>query len=61
MGRNEGSLVFLVGNDLGKFSLNVLGVTRLTSQAGKGGTSLLDVAALHKVPRRVGEEDETAS
>lgn len=59
--RNDGTLVFLVGNDLGKLSLDILALARLATEAGKGIASLLNTAALDEVTWRVWQKHETAS
>ena len=63
--RNDGALVLLVGNDLGKLRLDVLAVLGLASQLGESGLGLGDVLALDVVPGRFRKacnttaEDET--
>jgi hypothetical protein len=58
-GRDDGALVFLVGNDLGKLSLDVLAVGGLTTQLGERGASLFDATALDEVSRGVGKACDT--
>ena len=60
-GRNESALVFLVGDNLGKLRLDVLGVRRLATDFGKSGAGFLDVTALNKVTRGVGQEQKTGT
>lgn len=65
--RDDGTLVLLVGNDLGKLSLDVLAVLRLATKLGKRGLGLGDSLALDVVSGRLGKacntttEDETPS
>ena len=56
---NQLTLVFLIGNDLGKLDLDVLGFLGLTAQARKRVGGLGEVALLDVVTRRVGEEKQT--
>jgi hypothetical protein len=60
-GGNHGTLVFLVGNDLGKLGLDVVRIARLATESGQCIASSLDVTTLDKVTRRVGKEEETTS
>lgn len=50
-GGDHGTLVLLVGNNLGKLSLDVVRVARLTTESGQGIASSLDVTALDEVTR----------
>merc|ERR1711967_111254 len=49
--RDERTLVLLVGNNLGKFSFDVLRILRLTTDAGESLARLLDPATLDVVSR----------
>merc|ERR1712111_187785 len=49
--RDERMLVLLVGNNLGKFSFDVLRILRLTTDAGESLARLLDPATLDVVSR----------
>lgn len=60
-GGDHGTLVLLVGNDLGKLGLNVVGVTGLATQSSQSAASSLNVTTLDEVARRVGEEEETTT
>lgn len=58
---NELSLVFVVGDNLGEFLGDVVGVGGLTSDPGEGGSSFVDSALLDEPSRRLGEEEESSS
>jgi len=60
-GGDDGALVFLVGDDLGKLSLDVLAVLGLATQSGERLASLLDTAALDEVSRGVRKASDTAT
>ena len=49
----------MVGDDLSKLVLNVLRVKRLTTDATKSGSGLVQLALLHVVTRRLGQESKT--
>jgi hypothetical protein len=53
------ALILLVGNDLGKFDLDVLRLARLATKATESIGGSLDVASLDKVTGRVGQEEKT--
>jgi hypothetical protein len=59
--RNNGHLILVVGNDLSKLVLDVLGVKRLTTDATKGRSSLVELALLDPVTGRFGEKSKTDS
>lgn len=58
-GRDEAALVLLVGDDLSKLGLDVLGVGGLSTKTAEGKTSLLNGTTLDEETRGVGEEEET--
>jgi len=58
-GWNQGALVLLVGNNLGKLGLDVLRVGWLTTQAAKSITSLLNATTLDEVTWGVWKEEKT--
>mgnify|MGYP006953142671 CR=1 FL=1 len=60
-GRDHGTLVLLVGDDLGKLSLDVVRVAGLATESGQCVAGSLDVTTLDEVTRRVGEEEETTT
>lgn len=60
-GGDEGTLVLLVGDNLGDFRLDVLGALRLATEASNGLDSLLNLALLDEVTRGLGEEEKTAT
>jgi hypothetical protein len=60
-GGDHGTLVLLVGDDLGKLSLNVVRVTGLATESGQGVAGSLNVTTLDEVARRIGEEEETTT
>lgn len=60
-GRNSGSLDFSVGDNFGEFDLDEFRVSGLTTETDKGVASLLELALLDEVTRRVGKEEETGS
>jgi hypothetical protein len=53
-GRHELSLVFVVGDDLGEFLGNVVGVGGLTSNPSESSGSLIDSALLDEPTGRLG-------
>lgn len=58
---NELSLVFVVGDDLGEFLGDVVGIGGLTSNPGKSSGSFVDSTLLDEPSRRLGEEKESSS
>jgi hypothetical protein len=60
-GGDDGALVFLVGNNLGKLGLDVLAVGGLTTESGERGAGLFDATALDEVSRGVGKACNTDS
>lgn len=60
-GGDQGTLVLLVGDNLSKLVLDVVGVLRLASDTGQGVDGLLDLALLDEVTGRVGEEHQTTT
>ena len=58
---NKLSLVFLVGDDLGELSLNVLRLGGLASESAESRSSFLDVSSLDEISWRVWQEQQTAS
>jgi hypothetical protein len=60
-GGDHGTLVLLVGDDLGKLGLDVVRVTGLATESGQCVAGSLNVTALDEVARRVGEEEETTT
>ena len=58
---NELSLVFVVGDDLGEFLGDVVGVGGLTTDSSEGGGGFVDSALLDEPSRRLGEEEESSS
>lgn len=60
-GGDELALVLLVGDDLGKFNLDVLRVLGLTTKTGEGIRRLGELALLDEITRRVGEEEKAAA
>lgn len=47
----------MVGDDLSKFVLDVLGVHRLATDAGKSRSSLVELALLDEETGRVGKQN----
>merc|ERR1719487_133908 len=60
-GRHGALLDLCVGDDLGELNLDEFRVAGLAAQADEDGARLLNVAALDKVARTVGEEEEAAA
>jgi hypothetical protein len=60
-GGDHGTLVLLVGDDLGELGLDVVRVTGLATESGQGVAGSLNVTTLDEVARRVGEEEETTT
>ena len=58
---DESTLVFLVGDNLGQFTLDVDGVLGLATDTSKSVHGSGDVALLDEVTGRVGEEEQTAA
>ena len=56
---DKGTLILFVGNDLSDLTLNVLGLSGLTTDTGQSSNGGLDVTALDEVAGRVGQEEET--
>jgi hypothetical protein len=60
-GGDHGALVLLIGDDLGKFGLDVVRVTGLATESGQSVAGSFNVTTLDEVTRRVGEEEETTT
>lgn len=60
-GGDQGTLVLLVGDDLSKLVLDIVGVLGLASDTGQGVDGLLNFTLLDKVTGRVGEEEQTTT
>lgn len=58
---DNAALVFLVGDDLREFSLNVFGVGRLIADNAEGLPGFFDAALLDEIARRVREEYKSSS
>lgn len=58
---NKLALVLLVGDDLSKLDLDVLGVLGLATKLGKGGGGIGESALLDEVSGGVGEQHETTT
>ena len=59
--RNDTALILLVGNDLSKLVLDVLGLGWLTTESLKRSASIFESTLLDVVTWGVGEEEETTS
>lgn len=59
--RDKSTLVFLVGDNLSEFGLDVDGVGGLATDTGQSVNGLWELALLDKVSRRVGEHHKTTS
>lgn len=57
--RNDRHFVLVVGDDLGKFILDVLGVEGLATHAAESVGSLVELAFLDPVTRRLGQQSKT--
>jgi hypothetical protein len=57
--RNNGLLVFSVGDNLSKLELDVLGVSGLTTEPSEHLSSLLDVSVLNIEPGGIGKEEQS--
>lgn len=60
-GGNESALVFLIGNDFGNLSLDVLGVGGLAANARQSVDGLLNLTLLDEVSWRIGQEEQANS
>lgn len=55
------SFILIVGNDLGHFDLDVLGIGRLATQARERVDSTVKLASLDEVSGRIGKEGKTTT
>ena len=55
------ALILLIGDNLSKLDLNVLGLTRLTTETRQSIGGSLNVSSLDEVPRGVREEQEATA
>jgi hypothetical protein len=59
--RNDLEFIFVIGNDLCQFLLNVLRFSGLSTKPRQRKCGFLNVATLDKISRRLSQEEETSA